>query len=204
MDILGAITGFFRNRKILELKEERAKLLDEIKMTENAFLKKQVTEKHYNELNGELHKKLIALDAEIDSQDISKRINELMEKRAYLLQHNRRKKLERIMEQKDRASRELENAKRLFLKRKIDAASYESIAKEKHFALIELEAEVNRLYRDEAKEIMIETGKKIAFTEKELAEKTGNEMAEDIMMQLPKEQEVKLRHPRAERHRNSV
>ena len=188
MDFFVSLKKLFSRFEVKTLEEEKRKILDEVSLNEKKFLKHGIPESSYRELNALLHKKLIALDSEIAVGEINARVEGLVEKRGSMLQGERLEKLKALLKKIETAEKELAEARQLSMKRKISAEDFESIAKEKHFSVIDAEAEINSLYREEAKDVLREMERKLSMSEQESREAKAEEIAEDLVINIPHHQ----------------
>ncbi len=177
------IISFFDFLEKQKLETERKKILDEIRLTEKKMFKGDISKEAYAELNGVLHRKLIAIDAEISVEKINARVEKMYAEKGLFLREHRNEKLKQLLRLMEKEKQEIHNAKKLFLKRKINAKDYESITKEKQFKIIDFEAEINSLYREEARDIMKDTERKLSMSEKEAADKKAEEIVEDVFIE---------------------
>ncbi len=184
---IGIIKKFFKGSRLHKLRRRRQNVLDEIAITEKKWLKRAIDKKAFRELNEKFHKELITLEAGIEVEKIEERLKKFTEKEAEKLSRKRKPALKKLLGKKQKMLKELDRAKKLYLKRSIDEKSYRSIVKEKQEKLISIEAGITCLYRDEAREVMEETEKKLSITEEEALKDDAAQIAEDIVEQVSPE-----------------
>ena len=178
------IKKFFKQSRLHKLNRRRLQVLDSISLTEKKWLRREIDKEAFRELNERFHKELITLEAAIEIEKIEERLNKFTEKEAEKLSKKRKPLLKKLLEEKEKILKELEKARKLYLKRKIDEQTYKSIVKEKQGLLIGIEASITSLYRDEVKEVMEQTEKKLTVTEEEALEARSEKIASDVAEQI--------------------
>lgn len=182
--VFGSISEFLKNNKLSGLEKERAKHREELKVAEGEFLKHKISEETYKKVVCEKNMRLIVLDTEIEVAKIEGRLKKY-EDDINKLKPQRRALIRGLFGKKDILLREIWAAKNSYFKRKIDKDTYLKITEEKEKEFISVEADINRVYRDEAKDVMKETERQISMSEMQQLEMKADSMAQDIMAQLP-------------------
>ncbi|MFH1256747.1 MAG: hypothetical protein V1494_05660 [Candidatus Diapherotrites archaeon] len=166
-----------------ELVEQKNALQEELSLAEKKFMTRKLDEKSYNEMREDLQRKLISLEARIEARKMRKEFGRLSEVKAKKLEPKRRHKLNDLLNESEMLLKELSIANSKYLKRKIDEKTYRQLASEKQKRLVGIEAEINRIYRQEAAEIMGETQRKIALSEEQRIKEKAEEIVEDLLEQ---------------------
>ena len=186
------IGEIFKRSRLKSLQREKAKIVEELKLAENKFMKHEIDENLYKKIVYDKNKRLIVVDTEIEITKIEDRLKKY-KKDIAKLNPKRRVAIKKLFEKKDRILREISKAKNSYFKRKIDKKTYKEIANEKQKMLISVEADINRVYREEAREIMREAEKKISLGEMKQLEMKADTIANDIFEQLPADYEQLIR-----------
>ena len=186
------IGEIFKRSRLKSLQREKAKIVEELKLAENKFMKHAIDENLYKKIVYDKNKRLIVVDTEIEITKIEDRLKKY-KKDIAKLNPKRRVAIKKLFEKKDRILREISKAKNSYFKRKIDKKTYKEITNEKQKMLISVEADINRVYREEAREIMREAEKKISLGEMKQLEMKADTIANDIFEQLPADYEQLIR-----------
>ena len=182
--LFGRITSTLKQGRLNKLQQEKEKIQEELKIAESKFLQHRIGEDFYKKLSNEKNKRLIVIETQIEITKIEGRLKKYMDD-INKLNPKRRQLVKKLFEKKDVTLREISKAEGAYFKRKMDEKGYKDFTNEKQAELISAEAEINRLYREEAKEIIKEAEKQMGMDEvKELEIKSEN-MASDIVEQLP-------------------
>lgn len=182
--LFGGITGLLKQNRLKRLEAEKGKIKEELKIAESKFLQHRIGEDFYKKLSNEKNKRLIVIDTQIEITKIEGRLKKYIED-INKLNPKRRALVKRLFEKKDVILREISKAESAYFKRKMDGKGYKDFTNEKQSELISVEAEINRLYREEAKEIIKEAEKQMGLDEVKQLEMKAESMASDIVEQLP-------------------
>ncbi|MCX8158487.1 MAG: hypothetical protein N3D73_02355 [Candidatus Diapherotrites archaeon] len=181
-----------------ELQKRKELLESEIKLAETKFMKREISEEAYKKIVGEKSKELITLETEIEINKIENRLNKYADD-IDKLSEKRRGELKSLLSKKDILLRELAKAKELYFKRKIDENMYKEFCKDKQQKLVEIEAAINQLYKEEARDILKEAERRISMSEIQEFQLKTEEIAKDIAElpePLPTTEEKVLRRKR--------
>ena len=182
--LVAKLTGFLKQNRLNKLEEEKARILEELKIAESKFLQHKISEDFYKKLTNEKNKRLIVIETQIEITKIEDRLKKYSEDISKL-NPRRRVLVKKLFERKDIILREISKAQNAYFTRKMDEKGYKDFTNDKQSELISVEAEINRLYKEEAKDIIREAEKRMSMDEvKELEIKADN-MASDIVEQLP-------------------
>ena len=166
-----------------ELREKKNALVDELAQAEKNFMTRKLNEKAYKELSEELQRKLISIEAEIEIRKMSEGFRKLAQVKTKKLEPKRRHNLMDLLKESEVLMKELNIANAKYLKRKIDEKTYRAISTEKQKRLVGIQSEINRLYREEASDIMEDTQRKLALSEEAMLKEKAMDIVEDLMEQ---------------------
>ncbi|MAF80000.1 hypothetical protein CL629_02885 [bacterium] len=148
--IIAVILKFYYSGPTLkELMARKRTLLSEINILEKEYMKRRISKTDFLEAFRKKHTKLIGLEALIDEKynkeklpKKDSRLKEITTKKRHLVNE--------VLGDKKRTLKEMEIAQKLYLKRRIDAATYQDIIKKKQQRLIEFEAHLKQIYGEES------------------------------------------------------
>jgi len=137
----------YRKPSLKEMFAQKSRLLDEIKIAEQRYMKRKMAEKDFNAFFKEKQRLLIGLEATID-QEYNRQKGEPVTEEMLAVQTKKRHILKELLSEKQRIAKELNLAENSYLRRKIDAATYEAIVQKEQQHLIALEAQIKRIYSE--------------------------------------------------------
>lgn len=139
------------------LEEQRELLLSENREVERRFLKHEIDEKIFKQIVSDNTKKLISLEVEMKGSSLKPDSEELLSQ----LDVRKRHKLKTLLDEKNFVLSELNLAKQKYFKHEVDEKTFHEISLEKQKRLVELDTMISELYKQEAKDIMQETARKL-------------------------------------------
>ncbi len=137
----------YKKPNIKQLFGEKKKLLDEIKIAEQHYMKRRMAEKEFTQFCKEKHKQLIEIEALID-QEYNKQKGVPVSDEMLAVQTKKRHILKELLEEKNRVFKEMNLAENSYLHRKIDVPTYQAIIQKKQQHAIELEAQIKQIYAE--------------------------------------------------------
>ncbi len=138
----------YRKPSLRALFSEKKRLLDTVKIAEQRYMKRKLSEKDFNRIFKEKQRRLIEVEAFIDQQ-YNQENKEKIGKEILAVQTKKRHILKSLLDEKRRLIREMDIAEKRYLKRMIDAKTYQDLVQLNQQRLVELEANIRALY-DEA------------------------------------------------------
>ncbi len=132
------------------LNAEKNRLADAIEIARKKYMHRELSETGFNKISKEKQVRLIEVEALIE-QHYEKASKKAVDRQLLAVQAKKRHLLRALLGEKKRILKELDIAKDSYLKRKLDARTYKAMAQKKQLGLIELEAEIKNLFREEAK-----------------------------------------------------
>ncbi len=145
--ILVLVKVKYRQPSLKALNSEKKRLLTSINIAERKYMHRKISEKDFNSFFKEKQRKLIQLEAKID-QLYNKEKKVKVDKEVLAVQTKKRHILKSLLEEKRRIIKELDIAEKRYLKRKIDAKTYQEMVQRDQHSLIELEAQIKELYKE--------------------------------------------------------
>jgi hypothetical protein len=136
----------YREPSLKELFEKKRTLLKEIKIAEGKFLKRKLSQKHFNEIFKEKQETLIKLEALIDERYNKEKTLGINTVELEKVRAKKRHILQELLEEKKRYLKEVDIAQKKYLKRKIDNKTFQEIVRENQKRLIAVEAQIKELY----------------------------------------------------------
>ncbi len=192
--VLAVMKIRYRKPSLKELQAQKNQLLAAIKIAEQRYFQRKLSEQDFSKIFKEKQQQLIKIEALIDQQynkekgaAVSDELRDVEAKKRHILQG--------LLEEKKRIVKEMDIAEKRYLQRKIDAATYQALVQKNQEKLIELEATIKQLYAEGGvQKVMqglkqqlhsIEQEKKKRKKEREKSEKEKEmEIAEEIMQQV--------------------
>ena len=138
---------WFRKPNLKHLFAEKNRILQELRIAEHKYMKRKMSEKDFNNFFKERQKQLIALEALID-QKYNKSKSVEITKELEAVQAKKRHILKGLLEEKRRVIKEMDLAEKRYLKRKLDAKTYQALVQKNQDTLIQLEAQIKHLYSE--------------------------------------------------------
>jgi uncharacterized membrane protein len=184
----------YRKPSLKELQAQKNQLLAAIKIAEQRYLQRKLSEQDFSKIFKEKQQQLIKIEALIDQQynkekgaALSDELRDVEAKKRHILQG--------LLEEKRRIVKEMDIAEKRYLQRKIDAATYQALVQKNQEKLIEAEAQIKQLYAAGGIQTVMqglkqqlhgmEQEKKKQKKEREKSEKEKErEIAEEIMQQV--------------------
>ena len=179
----------YRRPSLKKLFSEKKKLLSGIKIAEKQYMRRKLSEKDFNKIFKEKQKRLIEVEALIDEfygedkkQKIDKKLLDVQTKKRHILQQK--------LNEKMRLLKEMDIAEKKYLKRRIDAKTYQALVQKNQQRLIDIEAEIKEVY-DEASvsKIMGDLKKKLSNLDdkKKKGKKTKAKSEEEQLIEIANE-----------------
>jgi len=179
----------YRRPSLKKLFSEKKRLLLAIKISEKQYMRRKLSERDFNKIFKEKQKRLIEVEALID-QLYSKKKKEKFDEKLLDVQTKKRHILQQNLDEKKCIITEMGFAEKRYLKRKIDAKTYQSLVQKNQQRLIDIEAEIKELY-DEASisKIMGNLKKKLSRIEekKKKGKKTGSKTEKEHQIEIANE-----------------
>jgi len=149
--IFGAILLFlklhYRSPSLKALFAEKKRLLNAIKIAERRYMQRKLSEKDFNKIFKEKQQRLIELEATID-QKYNREKKQEIDKELLSVQTKKRHILRSLLDEKKRVIKEMGIAEKRYLKRRIDAKTYQNLVQKNQQRLIELEASIREMYSE--------------------------------------------------------
>ncbi len=142
-----AIKVYFRKPGLRSLMREKKQVLAAIKIAEQKYMRRKLSEKDFNKIFKEKQQQLIRVEALIDQQ-YNKKKEVALSKELEAVQAKKRHILQSLMEEKKRVLKEMSIAEKRYLKRKIDSKTYQALVQKNQEKLIDLEAQMTQLYSE--------------------------------------------------------
>jgi len=174
--ILIIVKLLYTGPSLKELMARKRTLLSEIELLEKNYMRRRISKKDFMGTFRKKQTKLIELEALIDEKFNREKLPEQRDPRVREIAAKKRHIVEALLGDKKRTLKELEIAQRMYLKRKIDAATYQNLIREKQERLIELEAQLKQIYGGESiSQIIGELKKRLAAVERQREERLEKE-----------------------------
>ncbi len=189
----GGLFSGGENRDMKKLENQKKTILEELKQTENQFLKHQIDQDTFDSMSNEKNTQLVKLEAEIDSMKNSELGGEEL-KKLEQISAKKRRVLEELLKQRQRKVVELKIAERAYLKRRISEASFKKMSSEikgelisvnSKISLVQTEEEVGKI-KQNLKEGLQEIGVQKKLSKGRKMEKLEDEVFEQIERSAPK------------------
>ena len=183
------IKAMFKEPAMKELLEKKNLLQEELKIAENKLLHHQLDLKAYQEISDNAQKALVEIEAGIANLEESQK--QTTEKQGLESISSKKKHLlKQLLDQRNTIQGEIKIAETKYFKRKINSITYKQILKEKQSQLVQLEAEIKKIYSDATvDQIKKDLANKLKLLE-ESSEKKQESYAEQIFEDVS-EQEKK-------------
>ncbi|MFA5358063.1 MAG: hypothetical protein WC308_04055 [archaeon] len=133
---------------IQKLETEKKTVLEELKQTENQFLKHRIDQDTFDSLSNEKNTRLVKLEAEIDSKKNSELNGEEL-KKLEQISAKKRRVLEELLKQRQKKVVELKIAEKAYLKRRISEASFKKMSSEIKSELISVNSKISLVQTEE-------------------------------------------------------
>lgn len=192
--ILVVLKFLYTGPKLQELMQRKRALMHEIEILQAEYMKRRMREEDFLQAFRKKQTTLIELEALIDEKFNKEKlpmedssIKELTAKKRHIV--------EELLGRKRLMLREMGIAEKMYLRRKIDAETYQGLINQKRQRLIELEAQLRQIYGEESiSQIMGQLKDRLASVEKQMQDeskkkqedikKTEKEIAEEIASQV--------------------
>lgn len=188
-----------KEKGVKALEREQAEIKEAIKAANKKFMHRKISEKTFREFNEQKQKELLGVEALMDAKKVEKSIEELCKKKSSKLSAKRKHKLGELIRGKNIVLKELSLAMKRYLKRKIDDKTYRNIVKSQQKKLLEIEAKIAGLYKEEAREIMKQTERELETAMGQEWEKEKDEAAEELFEQFGEKEVRRTKRRRGER-----
>ena len=179
----------YRRPSLKKLFSEKKKLISGIKIAERQYMRRKLSEKDFNKIFKDKQKRLIEVEALID-QLYGKDKKEKIDKKLLEVQTKKRHILQQKLTEKMRIIKEMDLAEKKYLKRRIDAKTYQALVQKNQQRLIDIEAEIKEVY-DEASvsKIMGDLKKKLSNLndKKKKGKKSKAKSEEERLMEIASE-----------------
>lgn len=168
---------------------EKKKILRTIRIAEKKYMKRKLSEKDFNSLFREKQKELIEVEALLDQQ-YNKESSEKVNKQLLDVQVKKRHVLKDLLDEKMRLIKEMDLMEKRYLKRKIDAKTYQLLVQRNQKELIELEASIKGIYEEaNISKVMDNLKQKLSSLDKQnkVRKKTMEEKEEEEQLKVAKD-----------------
>jgi len=149
--IVGAILVWaklhYRKPSLRALFAEKKRLLDAIKISEQRYMRRKLSEPDFNKIFKEKQQRLIEVEAMIDPQ-YNEEKKEKIGSELLAVETKKRHILKGLIDEKRHILKELDLTEKSYLRRKIDVKTYQGIVQKNQQKLIEIEAEIKELYSE--------------------------------------------------------
>ncbi|MBN1940947.1 MAG: hypothetical protein JW772_02080 [Candidatus Diapherotrites archaeon] len=183
---LGNLFKGLGSSSLQNLFEEKRQVLNELKVIEKKYMKRELSLESYKEMLKKKHAQLIKIDSRI-LQKQAKQEN-LPKEDLLAVEPKDRHVLVKLLSENQRLQRELQLARAKYLKRKIDEQTYKSILHSVQESLIEIEAKIKNLrLRKSIRRAFSELKQKVDEAETEVVQKEKEEaerVARDVLEQV--------------------
>ncbi len=137
----------YRSPSLKELFAEKKRVLETLKIAEQKYMKRKLSENDFNKIFKEKQQKLIKIEALIDQQ-YNKENRAAINKELLAVQSKKRHILQSLLDEKRRLLKEMDLMEKRYLRRKIDAKTYQDLVQKNQQSLIEIEAHIKQLYNE--------------------------------------------------------
>ncbi len=161
---------------------KRSRVSDAIEIARKKYMSRQLPAKAFNRIFLEKQKALIEVEAQIQQmQDAGGR--KKLGREVKGVKARRRHVLKSLLQQKKQTLKQLEIAESSYLKRKIDAKTYREMVEADQKKLIELEADILNVYKEDEVEKVRERLRKKLSKKRKKKKKLNRKKREEAMMQ---------------------
>lgn len=134
---------------MVQLLARKNRVVDSLMIARQKYMKRKLNEKEFNRFFVQKQRQLIELEARMaqiedkrHSSDVSSQVSKVSAKKRHVLRN--------FLDEKKRLVKELEIAETSYLKRKINAGAYQELVQTNQEKLIEIEAEIKSLHREDS------------------------------------------------------
>ncbi|MBN2067524.1 MAG: hypothetical protein JW744_03590 [Candidatus Diapherotrites archaeon] len=145
--IVVAVKIYYRKPGLRQLVKKKREILEAVKIAERKYMKRKLSENDFNSIFKEKQQQLIKIEALIDEQHNRERAEKASEE-IEKVQAKKRHILQSLMEEKARLVKEMGIAEKRYLKRKIDSKTYQALVQKNQEKVVEIEAQISRLYSE--------------------------------------------------------
>ena len=168
------------------LEEQRQELEEQLKLAEAKWRRHEIDELTFRQLSEENQRKMVGIEAQIEVEKDAARVEGMVRGKTSGLGPPYAAKLGALLREKARLEKTGEIANRKYLKRVLREETYLNISRELKKKIIEFEAQINLVYREAAREIMVETQAELARAGVEDSPMDIEKAAEEIAEQVPR------------------
>jgi hypothetical protein len=175
-------------KSLVDLEKERAQIQEEMKIAEKQFLKHKIDTNTFNSITRESNRKLITIEAEMDTMKNKDLPISQMKKMKYI-SSDKQSALDGLFNEKINKIHQLKIAEKKYLKRNIDESTYKNIVSDINKEIISIDSRIKGLHKanevdkikKELKSSMDEIEKQKSLSKK----RTEEQLEEDVLNQLP-------------------
>ncbi|MCX6800653.1 MAG: hypothetical protein NTZ73_00500 [Candidatus Diapherotrites archaeon] len=189
----GFFQKFFGNSKVnkggslKKLEDEKKVVLEELKQTENQFLKHQIDQETFDSVSNEKNTALVKIEAEIDMEKNSELSGEEL-KKLQQISAKKRRVLEELLKQRQKKVLEVKAAERAYLKRKINENSLKKISSDIRRELVSINSKINLIQTEEEiskiKQNLKESLQEVAAQKKISRSRKLQKLEDDVFEQI--------------------
>jgi hypothetical protein len=175
-----ALKLHYRSPSLKDLFAEKKRVLETLKIAEQKYMKRRLSETDFNKIFKEKQQELIKIEALIDQQ-YNKENRAAINKELLAVQSKKRHILQSLLDEKRRLLKEMDLMEKRYLRRKIDAKTYQDLVQKNQQSLIEIEAHIKQLYTEANVEKVMDTLKqKLAQLEEKKKSKAKSKKEEQL------------------------
>jgi len=134
---------------LIQLLGKKNRALDALAIARQKYMKRKISGKEFNRFFVQKQRELIGIEAMI-AQLEDKGHHDALAEQVSRVSARRRHVLRNFLDEKRRLVKELELAETSYLRRKINAEAYQELVQADQEKLIEIEAEIKSLYREDS------------------------------------------------------
>ena len=171
-----------------KLFDKKRQAMEELKVAERKFLKRQISEDSYKKVLKKKQEELIKIDAALSEKQTKQKGN--FKKELVSVEAKEKHRIEALLKQKQPLQAELEVAQKKYLKRQIDEKTYKSLLQANQSKIIELEGKIKSMKSTkDVKDVFAEIKRKVRDIEMEqqkVEQRETERIAKEILEQMQK------------------
>ena len=175
-------------KSVKEYENERRIVENQLKGAETKYLKHKINQDTYDSVTQESHQKLIEIEAEMDMLK-QKDLSVVKGRKMQYVSNDKQAVLDKLFKEKSSKVYQIRLAEKKYLKRQIDAKTYQKIKSDVDKEIISIDSKIKALHKaDEIDKIKLEMKASLAEVEKQQnisSKRIGEQLEEDILEQLP-------------------
>ena len=173
---------------VKEYENERRIVENQLKEAETKYLKHKINQDTYDSVTQDSHQKLIEIEAEMDMLK-QKDLSVVKGRKMQYVSNDKQVVLDKLFKEKSSKVYQIRLAEKKYLKRQIDAKTYQKIKSDVDKEIISIDSKIKALHKaDEIDKIKLEMKASLAEVEKQQnisSKRIGEQLEEDILEQLP-------------------